>query len=157
MIFPCRDPHQQRTYVSIACASIAWFFFISLFLCAVELHCCPKTIINISVRHTVWHVPSLPWTHTVVYWSSVDQFEMINHWWSPHSASLWCCADISNDNLTRSRWLQIWEPRITFVFTDYKHKGKMWSTDFSLTVHWLMTSFMSQKGWTRVLQISQIQ
>ncbi len=36
-----------------------------LFLCASELHSCPKTFRNTSVSHTERHVPSLPWTHTL--------------------------------------------------------------------------------------------
>ena len=47
----CLEKNQQWTdlLTSIVCVSKAWYI---LFLCAVDLRCCPKTIKNTSISHT---------------------------------------------------------------------------------------------------------
>ncbi len=57
-IFLFVNKSHEKTYTNnkcilltnIVCLSTAWCIF---FLCAIELHCCPKTIKNTSVSHTV--------------------------------------------------------------------------------------------------------
>ena len=46
----CAEPNQQLTdlLTSIVCVSKAWYI---VFLYAVDLRCCPKTIENMSVSH----------------------------------------------------------------------------------------------------------
>lgn len=51
-----RPNPQWLILTSILCVSKAWYI---LFFCAIELHCCPG-----------WHIPSLPWTHTVYFIST---------------------------------------------------------------------------------------
>ncbi len=52
---PCAEPNQQWMYPTknyCVCVSKAWY---KLFLCAIELHCCPKTIKNTIMRaHSHW-------------------------------------------------------------------------------------------------------
>lgn len=46
----CADQQWIYLLTSIVCVFKAWFI---LFLCAIELHCCPLTLKNTSMNHTV--------------------------------------------------------------------------------------------------------